>query len=252
MKGTPIPPSDKKTTRINEQIRTTPIRVIDQDGNQLGVIPTQEALDKAKEAGLDLVEVAGDAKPPVCRIMDFSKYKYDQEKKERRVKKAQKIIERDLVLTLDENSDVAVLTAYFEHNGLFNFGSSGLVNLDIRMPSTMHLDLEDGSGSIKIDDVHGDISVDDGSGSLALANVGGEVIIDDGSGSISARGIGGDLSINDGSGSIKIHDVAGSVTVDDGSGSINVQDVENDLIIVDDGSGSLDYAGINGDVVTDS
>jgi len=74
LKGTTIPPSDKKQTRINEQIRITPIRVIDQDGNQLGVIPTQEALDKAKEAGLDLVEVAGDAKPPVCRIMDFGKF----------------------------------------------------------------------------------------------------------------------------------------------------------------------------------
>ncbi len=166
--------------------------------------------------------------------------------------KAQRAIERDLVLTLDKNSDVAVLTAYFERNGLFNFGNSGLVNLDIRMPSTMHLDLDDGSGSIKIDDVHGDISIDDGSGSLTLTNVGGEVIIDDGSGSISARGIGGNLSINDGSGSIKVRDVAGSVTVDDGSGSINVEDVENDLIIVDDGSGSLDYAGINGDVFTDS
>jgi hypothetical protein len=166
--------------------------------------------------------------------------------------KAKKIIESDLVRTLDENSDSVVLTAYFERKGLFNFGSSGLVNLDIRMPSRMHLDLDDGSGSIKIDGVHGDISVDDGSGSLALANVGGQVIIDDGSGSISARGVGGDLSINDGSGSIKVHDVAGSVTVDDGSGSINVQDVENDLIIVDDGSGSLDYSGISGDVITDS
>jgi len=166
--------------------------------------------------------------------------------------KAQKIIERDLVLTLDENSDVAVLTAYFKHRGIFNFSSAGLVNLDIRMPSTMHLDLDDGSGSIKIDGVRGDLSVDDGSGSLTLTNVGGQVVIDDGSGPISVRDVGGDLSINDGSGSIDVHGVAGSVTVDDGSGSIDVQDVENDLIIVDDGSGSLDYGGISGDVITDS
>lgn len=167
-------------------------------------------------------------------------------------KKAQKIIERDLVLTLAEDSDIAVLTAYFEHQGLFNFDGRGRVNLDIRMPSRMHLDLDDGSGSVKIDGVQGDIFVDDGSGSIALANVGGQVVIDDGSGSISARGVGGDLSINDGSGSIKVRDVAGSVTIDDGSGSIDVQDVENDLIIVDDGSGSLEYAGISGDVVTNS
>ena len=81
MKGTTIPPSDKKQNRINEQIRKTPIRVIDQDGNQLGVIPTKEALDKARDAGLDLVEVAGDANPPVCRIMDFGKFNYDKKKR---------------------------------------------------------------------------------------------------------------------------------------------------------------------------
>ncbi len=84
-----IPPSDKKQTRINEQIRITPIRVIDQDGNQLGVIPTQEALDKAKAVGLDLVEVAGDAKPPVCRIMDFGKFNYDKKKRQTKNKSHQ-------------------------------------------------------------------------------------------------------------------------------------------------------------------
>jgi translation initiation factor IF-3 len=84
-----IPPSDKKQTRINEQIRITPIRVIDQDGNQLGVIPTQDALDKAKAVGLDLVEVAGDAKPPVCRIMDFGKFNYDKKKRQTKNKSHQ-------------------------------------------------------------------------------------------------------------------------------------------------------------------
>ena len=57
------------------------MRVIDQDGNQLGVIPTTEALAKAADAGLDLVEVAPEAKPPVCRIMDFGKFKYDKNKR---------------------------------------------------------------------------------------------------------------------------------------------------------------------------
>ena len=89
MKGTTIPPSDKKQNRINEQIRKTPIRVIDQDGNQLGVIPTQEALDKARDAGLDLVEVAGEAKPPVCRIMDFGKFNYDKKKRQTKNKSHQ-------------------------------------------------------------------------------------------------------------------------------------------------------------------
>ena len=80
------PPIDKKSNRINEQIRVTPIRVIDSDGEQLGVIPTQQALDKARDAGLDLVEVAGDAKPPVCRIMDFGKFKYDKAKRQTKSK----------------------------------------------------------------------------------------------------------------------------------------------------------------------
>jgi len=71
----------EKQHRINEQIRITPIRVIAADGAQLGIIPTDEALARAREAGLDLVEVAPNEKPPVCRIMDFGKFKYQQKKK---------------------------------------------------------------------------------------------------------------------------------------------------------------------------
>ncbi|MFM7034712.1 MAG: translation initiation factor IF-3 [Planctomycetia bacterium] len=72
----------EKQHRINEQIRITPIRVIAADGSQLGIIPTDEALAIAREAGLDLVEVAPTEKPPVCRIMDFGKFKYQQKKKQ--------------------------------------------------------------------------------------------------------------------------------------------------------------------------
>ncbi|MFM8953810.1 MAG: translation initiation factor IF-3 [Planctomycetaceae bacterium] len=71
----------EKQHRINEQIRISPIRVISDDGGQLGIIPTDEALARAREAGLDLVEVAPNEKPPVCRIMDFGKFKYQQKKK---------------------------------------------------------------------------------------------------------------------------------------------------------------------------
>lgn len=67
--------------RTNEQIRISPVRVIDAQGQQLGVIATREALDKAREAGLDLVEVAPEAKPPVCRIMDYGKFRYERNKK---------------------------------------------------------------------------------------------------------------------------------------------------------------------------
>jgi translation initiation factor IF-3 len=71
----------ERQQRINEQIRISPIRVIGADGTQLGIIPTEDAQTKAREAGLDLVEVAPDERPPVCRIMDFGKFKYQQKKR---------------------------------------------------------------------------------------------------------------------------------------------------------------------------
>ena len=71
----------EKQHRINEQIRITPVRVIGADGSQLGILATDDALGRAREAGLDLVEVAPNEKPPVCRIMDFGKFKYQQKKK---------------------------------------------------------------------------------------------------------------------------------------------------------------------------
>jgi len=67
--------------RINEQIRISPLRVIGGDGEQLGILERDEAMRRAEEAGLDLVEVAPEARPPVCRIMDFGKFKYRQSKR---------------------------------------------------------------------------------------------------------------------------------------------------------------------------
>ncbi len=80
----------KKFIRINERIRVPEVRLIGPDGNQMGVMPIQKAQEMANQYELDLVEVAPQASPPVCRIIDFSKFKYDQEKKEREAKKHQK------------------------------------------------------------------------------------------------------------------------------------------------------------------
>ena len=80
----------KKFIRVNERIRVPEVRLIGPDGNQLGVVTIQKALELANQHELDLVEVAASASPPVCRIIDFSKFKYDQEKKEREAKKHQK------------------------------------------------------------------------------------------------------------------------------------------------------------------
>ncbi|MEM8947264.1 MAG: translation initiation factor IF-3 [Planctomycetota bacterium] len=72
---------DNKQQRINESIRSPELRVISDEGEQLGVISRDDALEKAREAGLDLVEVAPTEKPPVCRIMDYGKFKYQQKKR---------------------------------------------------------------------------------------------------------------------------------------------------------------------------
>ena len=161
--------------------------------------------------------------------------------------RAQKFIESDLVLTLERDGDKAVLIGYFD-SSLWEWGESPSVRLEVEVPESVGLDIEDGAGSIKIRDVLGEIIVEDGSGSLQMTNIGGEVRVIDGSGSISVERVGGDISIEDGSGSITVQDVRGSVVIDDGSGSINVSDVDADLIIEDDGSGSLNFARINGRV----
>ncbi|MEW6100955.1 MAG: translation initiation factor IF-3 [Candidatus Omnitrophota bacterium] len=80
----------KKFIRTNERIRAAQVRVIGPDGGQLGIMSAQRAMDLADQHELDLVEVAPGAVPPVCRIIDFSKFKYDQEKREREAKKHQK------------------------------------------------------------------------------------------------------------------------------------------------------------------
>lgn len=83
---------NNKGTRINEQIRVREVRLIDDEGNQKGIVPTLEALKMAKERELDLVEVAPTANPPVCKILDFGKYRFEQEKKLRDSKKNQKVL----------------------------------------------------------------------------------------------------------------------------------------------------------------
>lgn len=78
-----------KEQRINRMIRAREVRLIDQDGEMQGVLPTRDALKMAEDAGLDLVEVSPNANPPVCKILDYGKYKYEQEKKLRESKKNQ-------------------------------------------------------------------------------------------------------------------------------------------------------------------
>ncbi len=79
-----------KEQRINEMIRVREVRLIDEKGDQRGIMPTAEALDIARGAGVDLVEVSPNANPPVCRLLNYGKYKFEQEKRLREAKKKQK------------------------------------------------------------------------------------------------------------------------------------------------------------------
>lgn len=192
------------------------------------------------EAGAGILEIRGSADAKAISVTATIQVPEKEEK-------ALKMIETDLVLTLERVQDSAVLKSYFESSG-WSWGDSPSIQLVVEVPDRMTLKIEDGSGSIKVWDVRGDIEVEDGSGSLEMTNVGGDIDIEDGSGNLVVKGVGGDISIDDGSGSITVENVRGSVTVDDGSGSINVSDVDADLIIEDDGSGSLNFARINGRV----
>lgn len=86
------PLADNRNLRINEQIRVREIRLIDDQGEQKGVVSTAEALNMARDLGLDLVEIAPQSNPPVCKILDYGKYKFEQEKKLKDNRKNQKII----------------------------------------------------------------------------------------------------------------------------------------------------------------
>lgn len=81
-----------KDWRVNEDIRVKEVRLVSEDGEQLGIVPIREALQIATEKGADLVEVAPSAKPPVCRIMDYGKFKFEQSKRDKDARKKQKII----------------------------------------------------------------------------------------------------------------------------------------------------------------
>ncbi|XDB00250.1 translation initiation factor IF-3 [Sulfitobacter sp. LCG007] len=87
------PPTRDTGPRVNEKIRGGDIRLIGADGENVGVVSPDRALEMAEEAGLDLVEISPNAKPPVCKIMDFGKYKYETQKREAEARKKQKTIE---------------------------------------------------------------------------------------------------------------------------------------------------------------
>jgi translation initiation factor IF-3 len=83
---------EKDDVRLNERIRVPQVRLIDENGGQVGIVPTQQALQMAREKGLDLMEVAAGANPPVCKICDYGKFKYEKKKKEAQARKNQVVV----------------------------------------------------------------------------------------------------------------------------------------------------------------
>lgn len=122
----------------------------------------------------------------------------------------------------------------------------GSGSLELRALGTVRL--QDGSGSIKVDDARGDVRIDDGSGSIEVVGVAGDLEIQDGSGSIDARRVRGRVDVRDGSGSVTLREVDGSVEVADGSGSIDVAGVGGDFIVRSDGSGGIRHSDVSGRV----
>jgi len=90
---------------VNEEITISPVRMIDEEGKQIGIISIEKALDAANEAGLDLVEVAPNSSPPVCRIMDYGKYRYENSKKTKQIRKKRHVFHIKEIKMRSEISD---------------------------------------------------------------------------------------------------------------------------------------------------
>lgn len=160
-------------------------------------------------------------------------------------------IEERVELRLEQSGSRGRLVSKVESRGWTWGGNSLAINLTVEMPKRLALDIDDGSGSMSVRDIDGDIRIHDGSGSMDVRNVGGRLDVDDGSGSITIRGVAGRLSVEDGSGSMTLEDIRGDVDIDDGSGSITVDGVAGDLHIRESGSGSVAIRNVDGSVRQD-
>jgi len=135
------PVREKEIARINEFIRVSEVRVIGEDGQQIGVIPTSEAVEIAKSRGYDLVEISPGASPPVCKIMDYGKYKYQKKKKSQEKKKNQTTIQVKEI-QFRPNTDVHDFDFKIRHLERFlSDGNKARVSIRFRGRELKHIDL---------------------------------------------------------------------------------------------------------------
>lgn len=160
-----------------------------------------------------------------------------------------KFIDKHIILTLEKKGSKARLKSEVKQPILTS--NNARINLTVKLPREMPLDISDGSGSMKVVDLIGDLDIDDGSGSMDIQGITGNVQIKDGSGSMEIESVDGALSINDGSGSIELESINGNLNITDGSGSIDAKSIGGNVNITD-GSGGIDLQKISGNVnVTD-
>lgn len=177
--------------------------------------------------------------------------------------------DKNYTLYLEKQGNTAKLVAKHNSSSGYWNGSSPEINLTIKMPKNLMLDIDDGSGDIEVANINSDVRLDDGSGSVDLQKIVGNVNVEDGSGSINFEDIKGNLVLDDGSGGAYINNVTGNVNVDDGSGELTIENVggkvtiddgsggikvskAGSLKIIDSGSGSLSIAEVKGEVDIDS
>jgi DUF4097 and DUF4098 domain-containing protein YvlB len=160
-------------------------------------------------------------------------------KKYRHLEDLEDAFQDKMEFSLIKENTTIVLKA-INKKSMFSFSTPNIsVDLDITIPESMNLEIEDGSGDMKIFNIGGQLKIDDGSGSTYIKQVGGGLYVEDGSGHLNISNIIGDVHIGDGSGMIDIVDISGNLTINDGSGSIDIRDLDGDFKLDEDGSGEI-------------
>jgi len=157
--------------------------------------------------------------------------------------------EDKMIFSIERQSEYAMVYAKAKDSKM-SWGKSKniMINLEVELPRGMDLVIDDGSGSINIENIDGELNIDDGSGSITLTDIGNDVQIDDNSGSIKITDVNGNLSIDDDSGSVDMKNITGTVDIEDGSGSINAKGIGGDFK-VDDGSGDINVKSLAGEFI---
>jgi translation initiation factor IF-3 len=131
----------RRENRINREIRTREVRLVDETGKQLGIYPTREALRVAEERDLDLVEVAPNASPPVCRIMDYGKFLYDRQRREREARRTQKQTEVKEIRLRPKIADHDVMVKSKQARGFLSEGNKVRVRVRFRGREITHREI---------------------------------------------------------------------------------------------------------------